>query len=270
MPLIIFSNSTKRHAEEMAKEYNNCYLQNVTDIVNPTIGETCYKTVIGIGGGKVIDYAKIYAIPNRAIAIPTTAAGAASTSHAVYWDKTKNRKIDIPTKKPIILIREKFINMSDKLAEITSYDALGHALDSYWSKKATIKSKELALKAYKKIKNQIANGYPEKVELVKAGNIAGQAIELTGTNMTHAISYPLTAIYGIPHGLAVGWAIKPSTKYQQCGLKPPEIEMELEGINENNTFIETIAKEAMTYKKIHDANKDITLEELIKLLRDNT
>jgi len=268
VPLIIFSNSTKKYAKRMAEEYDNCTLKNVNDIKSPILGGTKHKTVFGIGGGKVIDYAKIYAVPNRAIAIPTTAAGAASTSHAVYWD-TKKKKLNIPTKKPIVLINKKYINLSNEMAKMTSYDALAHALDSYWSKKATKASKILSIKAFEMVKNQIINNYPDKVELIKAGNIAGEAIEITKTNMTHAISYPLTAFYNIPHGLAAGMAIKPSAKHQKCELNIPDIDIKLKGIKKDNEFIETIAKEAMTYSKIQDGNYSITLEELIKLLREN-
>lgn len=265
MPLIIHSKSTKKYAEKIAKEYDNAQLIDVSIIKTPKPQND--PIVIGIGGGKVLDYAKVLAGENRATVIPTTASGAASTAHAVFWDPKTKRKIDIPTKLPVLRIEPLFIgDLPKKIIKITSYDALAHALDSYWSKKATNRSKQLSKKAYTIIIEQIENNYPDLVKLIQAGNIAGQAIEITGTNMTHAISYPLTSLYDIPHGLALGWAIPPCVEFQGFKLKIPTINIKFSNIIVDKKFIETVATNAMTYEKIHDANKDITKSQLVKLL----
>ena len=265
MPLIIHSKSIKKYAEQIAKEYDNAQLIDVSTIDKPQPQND--PIVIGIGGGKVIDYAKIMAGKYRATAIPTTAAGAAATSHAVYWDSKTKRKIDIPTELPEIRIELSFLESIPKeIIKATSYDALAHALDSYWSKKATKESEKLSKKAYAMIVHQIENDYDDIVDLIRAGNMAGAAIDITGTNMTHAISYPLTALYGIPHGLSVGWTIHPCAEYQECDLHVPDFDVTLEGVNADKKFIKNIAKEAMTYNKIHDAKKDITEKQLIALL----
>ena len=39
--------------------------------------------------------------------------------------------------------------------------------------------------------------------MAKASNLAGKAINITKTTASHAISYPLTYFFGIPHGHAV-------------------------------------------------------------------
>ena len=269
MPLIIHSNSTKKYAQQIAKEYTKPQLININTIKKPKPQKD--PIVIGIGGGKVIDYAKVIAGENFATAIPTTAAGAAATNHAVYWNQETKRKEDIPTKQPKIRIEPTFLeNIPKTLLKQTSYDALAHALDSYWSKKATTKSKTLSKKAHEIIIQQIQNNYQNIPELIHAGNLAGQAINITGTNMTHAISYPLTALYNIPHGKALGWLIPLCAEYQECKLEIPEIKIKLENIKINKKFINTIASEAMTYKKIHEAKKDITKHKIIELLGKKT
>ncbi|MFW6130201.1 MAG: iron-containing alcohol dehydrogenase [Atribacterota bacterium] len=265
MPLIIHSKSTKEFAKQIAKEYNNTKLIDINTIKKPKPQND--EIVVGIGGGKVIDYAKVIAGENRAIAIPTTAAGAAATSHAVYWDPISKRKIDIPTKLPKLRIEPEFLNnLPIEIMKSTTYDALAHALDSYWSKKATKESKNLSKKAHSILIKQIENDHNDMVKMIQAGNIAGKAIEITGTNMTHALSYPLTALYDIPHGIALGWVIPPCASYQQCDLRIPLLDVELSRIKKDKAFIERVATEAMTYKKIHDANKDITKQQLIELL----
>ncbi len=45
-------------------------------------------------------------------------------------------------------------------------------------------------------------------ELIELGRIGGKLIERHRTNLTHPMSYPLTLKYGIPHGFAVGLALK--------------------------------------------------------------
>jgi len=269
MPLIIHSSSTKKYAEKIAKEYKNPQLIHIKTIKKPRPQKD--PIVIGIGGGKVLDYAKVIAGENPATLIPTTASGAAATDHAVYWDTETQRKIDIPTKQPKIRIEPSFLKKLPKnILKQTSYDALAHTLDSYWSKKANKESIDLSKKAHKIIIKQIKNNYNNVPELIKAGNLAGKAINITGTNMTHAISYPLTAIYKIPHGKALGWLIPICAEYQECTLEIPEIKTKLEKIKINKNFINKVASEAMTYKKIHDAKKDITKKQLIKLLEKKT
>lgn len=228
-----------------------------------------YEIVIGIGGGKVIDYAKILAGDNAAIAIPTTAAGAALTSHAVFWDMIRKKKMDVPTKKPKLIMRTDFLQDIPKtVIKKTCYDALGHALDSYWSKKRNTKSKYLSIKAHKLLIASIKKNFQNTYDIINAGNIAGEAIEITGTNMTHAISYPLTATYNIEHGIAVGCAIQPSYQWQKCDLELPSLNISINQIDKNEKFFKTIAMGAMSYSKIHDAISDITESELIKLLKN--
>ena len=41
------------------------------------------------------------------------------------------------------------------------------------------------------------------MEILRASNLAGQAIHITATTAPHAMSYKLTTFYGLPHGHAV-------------------------------------------------------------------
>lgn len=139
------------------------------------------KLVIAIGGGTIIDEAKIYAKRNKklCIAIPTTAAGASETSHSVVWGK---EKINICTDIPYSIDPPFNIKLSKKVRAQTTLDCLGHIVD-------------------------YMNVCSDK-ELIELGRIGGKLIERHKTNLTHPMSYPLTLKYGIPHGLAVGLAMK--------------------------------------------------------------
>lgn len=134
------------------------------------------KLVIAIGGGYVIDQAKIYAKRNKkfCIAIPTTGAGASSTSHAVKWGK---KKINVKTNKPLTILPFMKIKLSKKVRRASTFDILGHIVDYL---------------------NVCSDN-----ELIELGVYAGKLIEKHPTNLTHPASYPLT-LKGIPHGEAVG------------------------------------------------------------------
>src|SRR4030042_4681265 len=121
------------------------------------------KFVIAIGGGAIIDEAKIYAKKNKkyCIAIPTTGAGASETTHAVVWGKTKK---NIQTDKPLTIVPPFKIKLSKKDRINTCYDMLGHLTDYL---------------------NKCSDN-----ELVEVGIYLGKLIEKHHKNLTHRASYP--------------------------------------------------------------------------------
>lgn len=263
MSLIIYSNSTERFAKNMTGTFLKLDGLPTKKLLRIKTDED----IIAIGGGGVIDMAKIIARNSgkkRIIGIPTTASGAVETSHAVYWND--HRKYSVKTPKPLSKINPNFLKTLPKnVIRATSYDALSQALESYWSKKATDISKEFARKATEIVAEQIKNNYPNLEKLIKGGNLSGKAIEITGTNIAHAISYPITGFYDIPHGLAVGLVLPAVAKYIGCELEIPRYKIKLK----RKFDIDLIASEAMSYNQIHDAIKDINKEQAIKMLEES-
>lgn len=144
--------------------------------------ENLDSLVIAIGGGAIIDKAKIYAKKNgkHCIAIPTTGAGATETTHACVWGKTKT---NIITDKPSTVIPPFKVKLSKKDRRNTCLDMIGHLVDYL---------------------NVCSDN-----ELIEAGIFMGKLIEQHSTNLTHPASYPLT-LKGMPHGEAVGRVLKKS------------------------------------------------------------
>ncbi len=188
--------------------------------------------LLAIGGGAVMDYAKIVNIFNyeknlkkkiidykysytykktKLIAIPTTAgSGAEVTSNAViYIDNKKysfENKLLIPNEH---YLEPKFIlNNPVKIKSSSGFDAIAQAMESMFSKKSNKKSINYANKSlnlsikyfldYVKRPNLFNSS-----KMINASNLAGKAINISKTIAPHAVSYPFTARFGISHGHAV-------------------------------------------------------------------
>lgn len=214
-----------------------------------------YEDVIAVGGGAVIDTAKI--LSKKVICFPTTAAGASSTSHSVYWEGNvkKSIKRQVPFR---VYILEDFVRgLPDSVKEYTRYDALSHCLDSMWSINKTKKSLHYVNQALEMLSGDLSN-----TELIRAGNIAGQAIELCPTTILHSLSYPLTGYYGVPHGKALGFLLPTICEYMGFDLKRyvNYSEVKLDNIDFN-----LIIKEGLKYGKIGNVNIKIDFGEIKKI-----
>lgn len=215
------------------------------------IGNTPIDLIIAVGGGSVIDLAKaisalhkeelsfVYTIDKISdsiknkeyqgrtfidiVAIPSTAGtGSEITQWATIWDENKNGKysIDDPGLKPkkAFIVPELTVNMSSKLTLATGLDAMCQAIEAYWSKHTTPIVQEIAYRAVEiGIQNlRKAVDDPKNLtvreNLCKASVLAGLAFSQTRTTACHSISYPLTILFDVPHGLAASITLDPVSK----------------------------------------------------------
>ena len=156
---------------------------------------------IAVGGGTVIDTTKLLRgldgeLPPF-LAIPTTAGtGAETTRFAVYYDHGKKMSADdvryLPTDQ--LLIPEFTATQTPYRRASTEFDAYAQAVESLWAVGATDESRSYAQKAL----DLMAAG-----EQMLGSYWAGRAIDISRTTAAHALSYYMTATYGIPHGHAV-------------------------------------------------------------------
>ena len=165
------------------------------------------ESVVAIGGGAVVDTAKILS-KNPIDCYPTTAAGSSATSWSVYWDGAKKCSLKRQRPKGVTFQGEFVESLPHEIVVETTYDVVSHCLDSLHSKKATEKSIEYCNEALELLRNKKNN-----FDLIKAGHTAGNAIEITGTNLLHSLSYPLTGHYGISHGIALGYFLPKISKF---------------------------------------------------------
>ena len=101
---------------------------------------------------------------------------------------------------------------------VTIMDALSHSFESIWNKNANPISTKYAIEAIKVILSNIdeLKNNPKnnkiRTKILIASNKAGLAFSNTKTAASHAISYPLTQYYGIPHGIAASMPLIPLLK----------------------------------------------------------
>tara|TARA_Y100001958_G_C21244327_1_gene573507 strand:- start:2671 stop:3768 length:1098 start_codon:yes stop_codon:yes gene_type:complete len=189
--------------------------------------------ILAVGGGTVIDYAKIsnviesednlknfiinYSYPvkkrfTKLAVIPTTAgSGAEVTSNAViYVDKVKysfESELLIPDN--FFLIPNFLVSAPNKIKASAGFDAIAQALESLVSKKSNIQSLEFAKKSLRISLNSYISfldspNLKNATEMSLAANFAGRAINISKTTAPHAVSYPFTSLFDISHGHAVG------------------------------------------------------------------
>jgi len=224
------------------------------DILNEVGTE---EDVIAIGGGAVIDTAKILSkTPIRCY--PTTAAGSSSTSWSVYWDGTKKCSLKRMLPGDIILNGLFVEDLPDEVVMSTTCDVVSHCLDSMSSKKATDESVGYCKEALDIIRNKKDN-----FDLINAGNIAGKAIEIAGTNLLHSLSYPLTGHYGISHGMALGYFLPKLSKFMGHDVDDIigkyKIQLDFD--------LDFVIEEAFKYEKINEVNISINSKILMEVLK---
>lgn len=276
--LIVHSKHTKNYARLISKKYRDVEFLEVRCPPTEEVLKVKIKKdiVIGVGGGSVIDTAKIISKNKRCIAIPTTAAGASMTSYATLWGKKKR---SIVTKRPILNMDDDIPKtLPSKVIQSTMFDALSHAIESFWSKSASLKSKTFSKKAIVLIR-KFLNDKDIKL-LIRAGNLAGQAIAITKTNVIHAASYPITIEYGVDHGTACGMLLPHFVDYMDFKGLPglfnlqstEELVMLLKRLfifPEIKAFdVKLIAKITMKYNKVNHGPKEISRETLEKILKN--
>ena len=142
------------------------------DILNEVGTE---EDVVAIGGGAVIDTAKILS-KNPIRCYPTTASGSSSTSWSVYWDGDKKCSLKRMLPKDVILNGLFVEKLPVDIIMSTTCDVVSHCLDSMSSINATEESIEYCKEALEILRNEKNN-----FGLIKAGDIAGKAIEIVFT-----------------------------------------------------------------------------------------
>ena len=261
---------------QIDKILNNIYTEQFNQFeVNPKLDSvytgiallknTKFDIIIAVGGGSVIDMAKtinILAVQKDGdlvkyiddntliiekglplVAIPTTAGTGSEATHfsVVYIDNVKYslaHRFMLPNY--AIIDAELSFNLPSHIAAASGMDALSQAVESYWAVKSTEESKKYASEAIvlilKVLQDAVVGDKCSRIAMSKAAHLAGKAINITTTTAPHAISYPITAYFGLQHGHAValtlGYFFEINYTFQDIDLNEPRGADKLKNIME--------------------------------------
>jgi len=198
--------------------------------------------IIATGGGSAIDVAKciklfsvldssknylqqdLRPVDTPLIAIPTTAGTGSEVTHfaVIYYH---GKKCSVTSQD---ILPDAYLLDSSALAflpeyqrKVTMLDAFCHAVEAYWSIKATVDSRKLSLQAVESLLRYaplyLRNNMDGNEAMLRVANLAGKIIDITQTTAGHAMSYALTKSYGIAHGHAA--ALCTAVLWQQLEQK---------------------------------------------------
>lgn len=199
--------------------------------------------LIAMGGGSAIDVAKCikaYAfmegegclLPQairdneiKIVAIPTTAGtGSEATHFAVIYYQGKKQSVSHESLLPAYVILDgKYLeSLPDYQRKATMLDALCHSIESLWSVNSTEESKEYAVRAIELLMRHklsyLRNEKEGNLEMMRAANLAGKAINITKTTAAHAMSYKMTSLFGISHGHSAALCLPKVWRYMICHM----------------------------------------------------
>ncbi|MDA1164923.1 MAG: iron-containing alcohol dehydrogenase [Planctomycetota bacterium] len=191
--------------------------------------------IIGLGGGSSMDCAKgaNFLLTNGGrmedywgvgkakqpmlpmIAVPTTSGtGSEAQSFALIAHAETHMKMACGDKKAAcriaLLDPEVTVTMPVSVTAVTGIDAISHAVETYVTSKRNTVSQLFSRRAW----SLLATSFPRVLEdpsdlearggMLVGAHFAGTAIENSMLGATHALANPLSAHFGLTHGVAIG------------------------------------------------------------------
>ncbi|HJR91183.1 MAG TPA: phosphonoacetaldehyde reductase [Acidimicrobiia bacterium] len=197
--------------------------------------------IVAVGGGTVIDTAKLMALALGSgwapaalldedtrhlpaielVAVPTTAGSGAERTHfaVVYAGGTKH-SVAAESIRPVAALVDPTLthSMSSQLTASSGFDAFAHAMESLWSINSTPESRALSEEALGLVWDHLARAVtrPEpdvRRQMALGSTQAGAAIDITRSTAPHALAYHLTSRHGLAHGHAVSLTLGAFLEY---------------------------------------------------------
>lgn len=178
-------------------------------------------------GGCMADYKGFGHAENPmlpSIGVPTTSGtGSEAQSYALIADASSHMKMACGDRKAAFCISvldpELTISQPRSVTAITGIDAIAHAVESYACTKRNPLSQLFAREAWRLLESSFETvlKQPDNLEARSAmqlgAHYAGCAIENSMLGACHACANPLTAHYGITHGIAIGMLLPHVIRY---------------------------------------------------------
>lgn len=233
-----------------------------------------YTSIVSKGGGSTIDVGKYIAvqlnIPHHAI--PTTAGtGSEVSKYCVLTVDGKKKSFTgdeyIPTSYE--LNPKNVITCPADFTLSAGLDAFCQAIESIWSNNATGESESYAEAAINLIENNLFKSFEDlsnqryRMNMLIAANLSGRAINIARTNVCHAISYVLTELYQIPHGIACAMTLR---YFARKAGTPVDDFLDKFWLPKYMIDPAKVADIAIQHEKMKDVDFEVTREDIIEAL----
>ena len=244
-----------------------------------------YDCLVGVGGGSTLDLTKGMAVlltnegeplsfrgfpklknkPLPVIAIPTTSGtGSEVTYNAVFTNSQEKKKLGINSifNFPVSAIIDPlvFVDCPFSVSVSAGADALVHTMESYVHRHHTLISRMYSKEAFRLIFNNLGKikQDPTNVEvranLALGAYLAGTALINAGSGPAGAFSYPLGAVYHVPHGYAGAVFLSSITRInvEKGYLGYAELYDLIEGADHQKSIIEKNRQFVVAMQKLMD------------------
>lgn len=200
--------------------------------------------LVAVGGGSAMDVAKgtNFVVSNGgtiadykgfgkatkpmlpSIGVPTTAGtGSEAQSYALIADESSHLKMACGDKKAAfrvaVLDPEVTLTQPKTVTAVTGIDSIAHAVESYVSTRRNALSQTFARQAWILLTDNFErvlespDDLAARADMQLGAHLGGMAIEASMLGCAHACANPLTAHYGVTHGIAVGVMLPHVVRY---------------------------------------------------------
>ena len=190
--------------------------------------------VIGVGGGSILDVAKMAAaltanpgkvreyfgpgkVKNKgtkAILVPTTAGtGSEVTQHAIFLDLENNVKKAVASQAIMadVAVVDPMLTVTGPrtVTAASGFDAWLHAAEPFVSKNANPITDVLSLESVRIITRNLGTAWSDANDLDARYNMSlgclmsGFSLANAGTSLVHAMAYPIGGEFHTPHGISL-------------------------------------------------------------------
>jgi alcohol dehydrogenase len=208
---------------------------DVVDVIAARITQSGADAVIALGGGSVMDAAKVASLCARhgkaardfigigkaggrglpTMMIPTTAGtGSEATFVAILTDAATGNKVGVVDPAMLADIALVDPSLTDGLPALVTaaagMDALVHAVEAFIAKVATPLARGLALEAARRIGRSLervcgdAGNASARDDMAIGSHLAGMAFANSSCCAVHGLALPLGGRFHIPHGVITG------------------------------------------------------------------